>query len=340
MIKKLIKNAMISRPGSRRVYLSARYFYHRFFKLRYFVLDAWHAYRFMKWGVDRKDYWAISAELLFYYHKLEKGLCMPNIKEVFGYDAARETLDIMAAWENGAFSKQDPVYQGAIETLRAYRLKIESLPDSQIGALRAEIDLLLSKYEANADLATPICMPGLPDDSLEHFDLLVNARRSVRNFSQRKVAINRVLNAVRLAQLAPSACNRQPCKVHFYDDPEKIKNLLALQNGNKGFGQTIPGLIVLTADSHGFFDASERNEPYIDGGLFAMTLILALAADGIASCCLNWCVGPDEDRLAHKIGALPEREKIIMYIGIGYAGPGSVVPRSPRRDADAILVTH
>jgi hypothetical protein len=37
-------------------------------------------------------------------------------------------------------------------------------------------------------------------------------------------------------------------------------------------------------------------EPALDGGLFLMSFLLALESQGLASCCLNFCVGPQTDR--------------------------------------------
>jgi hypothetical protein len=85
--------------------------------------------------------------------------------------------------------------------------------------------------------------------------------------------------------------------------------MLKLQNGNTGFGHTIPLLALVTADLGAFFDSSERIEPALDGGLFLMSFLLALESQGLASCCLNFCVGPQTDKMAHRIGNIPEQEK-------------------------------
>ncbi|KQP43198.1 hypothetical protein ASF44_06420 [Pseudorhodoferax sp. Leaf274] len=99
-------------------------------------------------------------------------------------------------------------------------------------------------------------------------------------------------------------------------------------------------MIVICADSRYFFDASERNQPYIDSGLFSMSLILALQARGIASCCLNWCVAPDLDQRAHQQGNIADHEKIIMYLAVGYASANALVPRSPRRTPQSMTTIH
>jgi nitroreductase len=114
--------------------------------------------------------------------------------------------------------------------------------------------------------------------------------------------------------------------------------LISLQNGNKGFGHLIPTLAVITSDSGAFFDASERHEPYIDGGLFSMTLMYALSAKGLATCCLNWCVSPDKDVALRNILPLADSEVVIMLMAIGYPEPDVLVPRSPRKPTANVLI--
>jgi nitroreductase len=146
--------------------------------------------------------------------------------------------------------------------------------------------------------------------------------------------------SISAAQLSPSACNRQPWVVHIYRDPAMIKQLLALQNGNAGFGHRLSTLLVVTADSTSFFDASERNQAFVDAGLFTMSLILALQSRGLGSCCLNWCVTPDTDEEAHELGGIPRSHRIIMYLAVGYPEPQGLVPRSPRRALDSVICVH
>jgi nitroreductase len=121
------------------------------------------------------------------------------------------------------------------------------------------------------------------------------------------------------------------------DEPLKSR-LLSHQNGNRGFGHLVPHVGVITANEACFFDASERHEPYIDGGLFAMSLSLALRAQGVGSCCLNWCVRPKTDRAAHSLLGIARSERIIMLMAIGYPASNTFVPRSPRKSLSDILI--
>lgn len=324
-------------------YEAARSFYHRTRKLSFFISDARQTFRDMRWdGSSEAAYWARSSQLLFQYHKLEKGLCMPGQQRFFGYDPARATLGLLKDWRASDFSTSDPIYRGALETIRAYRKRIEETPSGQTSLLKKTLDHEIQRNpERFPELQTPSgAARAVRAGSFDVLETLALDRRSVRSFTPAKVDIDLIYRAVKIAQQSPSACNRQPCRVHHYNQRDTIDSMLEIQNGNRGFGHTIPTLLVLTAEATSFFDASERHEPYVDGGLFAMSLLLAFQAQGISSCCLNWCVEPAQDKAAHVRGNIPASERIIMYIAIGYADESALVPRSPRRQLASVIIHH
>lgn len=327
------------------LYVSLRAKFHRALKLKLHLRDARHTWRDMKWLSNAKDnYWATSAELLFQYHKLEKGLCMPGAPRFFGYDPATATMDILDRWRLADYPVESRIYRGALATLHAYRKRLEATPPPNGARLLQRLDTLVASHpDVAADVATPMSADAVSQSiqlSPQAFDSLMTARRSVRNFEPRAVDRDVIASAVSTAQLAPSACNRQPWRVHVFSDRLQIDTLLKLQNGNRGFGHTAPVLLIICAEAACFFDASERNETYVDGGLFAMALLLALQARGLSSCCLNWCVEPAEDAAAHQQAKLSASERIVMFMVVGHAAPDALVPRSPRRPLDDVLLFH
>ncbi|WP_051378805.1 nitroreductase family protein [Derxia gummosa] len=297
----------------------------------------------MRWDQPEPNYWQLSSELIFQYHKLEKGMCMPGKPRFFGEQPALDTIALVERWRAAGFPLTDPVYLGAMEGLRGYRERIRRTPpklEETAARIFPALDRVLSGHEPATALATPMPFTGQKPDALPALTDLCHARRSVRAYADRRVNLADVREALALAQLSPSACNRQPWIVHAYQQREKIDSMLELQNGNGGFGKTIPLLLVICVEARAFFDGSERNEPYVDAGLFTMSLLLALQARGLSSCCLNWCVEPDTDREAHRRGQIPESEKIIMYLAVGYPEAEAVVPRSARRGIDSFLKVH
>lgn len=289
--------------------------------------------RYIGWKAPSVDYWKRSSELIFHYHKLEKGLCIPGPKRFFGESAAFTTCRLLREWEAVGLDTRAQIYRAALEVLRSYRSRLHETPPPQhlLDRLIPELDERLFDRAKEDGFRTPIPSRAVSSGAIEHFETLCMARRSTRSFAGEAVDFSRVERALAIAQLSPSACNRQPWRAHFYEDRQGIDAMLALQNGNAGFGPTIPLLAVITADFGTFFDASERIEPMLDGGLFLMSFLLALQALGLSSCCLNWCVSPKTDALAHEVGNIPRTERILTFLAIGVATSDALVPLSARR---------
>ena len=303
----------------------------------YFLRDMVTVYHGMYWKVGRVTEIQLTSELLFQFHKIEKGLVLPGPKRFFGEEPAKAVINLLTTWSENSLSKSNPVYLGALETLQAYNSRlIEYSLDKENKVLPLLAEFLQNNPLRTPDLITPQKLPTVSQSTLlqhDAFKELTLARRSVRSFDLQPVPIDRIQAAVELALLSPSACNRQPCKIYLVQNEAKKKDLLALQNGNRGFGHLIPTLAIIVADTAVFFDASERHEPYIDGGLFSMSFMYALTSQGVATCSLNWCVAPENDRALKRLLKMPASEVVIMLLAIGYPDGETSVPRSPRKEA-------
>jgi len=314
----------------------------RLWMLRFFWCDVRNVYLSMTWPSTRSNSRALESELLFQYHKLEKGLVIPGSRRLFGVEPAARTIELMQRWKRlRPGNLHDPIYLGAVETLRSYHARlIESALDPS-DLIRSRVKSVLDAYPTPARyLTTPVSLPrAAPTEDLAHsFESLAQMRRSVRDFMPTRVDRSIVQAAVRLAQLSPSVCNRQPWFVYVTDDPQKIASLMSYQTGNRGFGHLVPLLAVITCDERCFYDATERHEQYVDGGLFSMSFALALTAHGLGTCCLNWCVPPSVDHAVHQEFRIPATNRIIMMMAIGQPPLGCMVPRSPRRDPAEVLI--
>ena len=309
----------------------------------FYWYDAGRSWRYMIWRPTNHARWALSSELLFQYHKLEKGLVIPGKHRLFGTDPVRATMALMRRWEAAGHPTSDPIYRGACSTVSCYRAALQARGLDRESPALDQIDRFLAERQptlAAGPMTTPVPLaaPGnAAAGSWQAFEALSVARRSVRDFSSQAVPGELVQEAVRVAALSPSACNRQPNKVILIEGREDIDRALAFQNGNRGFGHKVPLLAVLVVDSTGYFDGSERNQAYVDGGLFAMSLMFALRALGLGSCSLNWCVTPATDRAFRKLGHVKDQETIMMMLAIGYPPEAVTVPLSPRRHADEVI---
>ena len=171
------------------------------------------------------------------------------------------------------------------------------------------------------------------------FGEFVRHRYSVRQFAPQPVAPELIEEAVRQAQYAPSVCNREAAQVHVASSAEQARQLLSMQNGNRGFGDTAGALLVITVRQAAFHTVGERYQGWIDGGLFAMSLVYALHGQGLGTCCLNWSVEPAADRAFKRAAGLPDDDLVIMLLAVGHLPDQLVVARSARRPLSEVLRT-
>jgi nitroreductase len=165
---------------------------------------------------------------------------------------------------------------------------------------------------------------------------LAERRRSVRWFQPRPVPRELIDRAVRVAAESPSACNRQPFEFRIFDDPELALKVASLPAGTHGFEHNFPVVVAVVGRLRAYFDERDRHVIYIDGGLAAMSFVLALETLGLSSCCINW---PDVERrergMARLLGLEPD-ERVIMLIALGWPDPQALVPASGKKSLDVI----
>lgn len=156
------------------------------------------------------------------------------------------------------------------------------------------------------------------------------SRYSLREFSALAIPVEALRRALEMAMKSPSACNRQSWHVYHLEG-EMAQQALAFQDGNRGFGQKIRDLLIITTDLRAFVSPRERYQHWIDGGMFSMSLILALHALGIASCCLNWSQSGRADSRLRKAIKIKAQHSVMMMLAIGYPNEHNQVCASPRR---------
>lgn len=312
------------------------------FELTYCLHDLLNIHKHMHWGDERRmTVEQLQAKLLFYYHKIEKGMSMPGKKRLFALDVIPKIIQILDVWEFNGNDLKDPIYLGAISSLRSYEaLLVREALDEDGKIISSVHKFLVSRDVKDEEQQTPIMISAGQIDSTvsyEEFRNLCQLRRSFRDYSDKDVTHEVIQQAVQLAQLSPTACNRQPCKVYVIRENELKKKVLKHQNGNVGFGHLAPIVIIITSNTSSFFGAIERHQPYVDGGLFSMTLMYALQVQGIVTCCLNWCVKPSTDSLVHSLMCIPDSENIMMLMLAGYPNEQTIVPKSHRKALESVL---
>jgi nitroreductase len=166
---------------------------------------------------------------------------------------------------------------------------------------------------------------------------MVRARHSVRNFEATPVEGDLIRNAVDLALRAPSVCNRQAWRVYALTSSDAIARALTAQNGNSGFGHQLQMLLVVACDLTRFLTIGERNQGWIDGGMFSMMLVLALHSHGLGTCCLNLSLDCQQDMRLREVVPIADHESPVMMIAVGHMPESLSVAQSRRRPVADVL---
>ena len=280
-----------------------------------------------------------SAYILMLSHSIEKGLAFPKLKPWFGKKKIKALIEQLHKYQIEE-NHSDWIIGVSINCLTSY-LKTNLASEKKNDALKNLINETINNFrpiEPNHKGGTKCYTK---HDLINSFpksnDSFFKTRFSIREFSPEPVNIGVIEDAVRLAQNSPSVCNRQAVRVHAYEKGRVANDILSCQNGNAGFGHKADKILIITSDLQCFLSIGERNQPWIDGGLFAMTLIWALHNKGLASCCLNWSATHHQDQKLRSIISLPDNELVIMLLAVGHIPNEIKVPESHRRPLNEIF---
>lgn len=278
----------------------------------------------------------LQAAIRKTYHRLEKGLALSEPRPGFGADAVatlRADLD-----EYLARFAPDTVSLEAVNTLTEY-LAFNHGQGLPMPRLTMEVERLRARHALRHEQGGTrlVERESLWRDARLDLRAFFAARHSIRQFAPRAVDLDLIRAAVAMAAHSPSVCNRQAGQVYVLDDPVIRAQALALQNGNRGFGHQAGTILVVTTRLDCFLTVGERYQPWIDGGLFAMSLIYALHSLGLGTCCLNWSVEPAADQALKAATGIPDDQCVIFLLAVGHLPERLRVTQSPRREAGGQL---
>lgn len=288
---------------------------------------------------DIKTKNALEAKILRQAHIIEKGMSLSYPRPGFGVEKAKKLLIYISEYVSNGFPISESIAVqnsiGVIKSYIEYHKKKGFVPDEVI-RLFNNLDFKISdnrNYGINYTTKSEI-------DNAVHseFPEFFSSRHSIRQFADKNIVIEDLEKAVMLAMKAPSACNRQSCKVYFYQDKLKNDRIGELIAGNTGFDNEVKNYLVVTSDISAFYDEFERNQIYVDAGIFTMALTQSLHYYGIASCILQNGEFSDKDRKLRNIcGNIPKNEKIVLFLAIGYYKDEFAYAISNRKNLSDIL---
>ena len=310
------------------------------------ITNAAYAYdirRFEKYAgpfVDTKG--ALLARVIATYHVIEKGLTMPQRRKAFGKDMIKELIRLVSNFE-ARFGKDNDQVIHAVGTIKAYWEIHKDVVEKDKGEAFVfwhTIELFLKQHAGCPVAVQPhTTRQDFYSRKNMSFPEFAKSRHSVRNYATtQKVPMSKIKEAVEIARLTPSACNRQYCRVFCVTDKEIIAQLLALQSGNRGWGHLADKLLIVVANLEGALSVDERNDIFTNGGMFLMNLSYALHYNEVAHCILNWSKSSETDAKIRSLLSLSPSESVIALMTCGEAPAEFDLACSPRKSIDDLLV--
>ena len=280
----------------------------------------------------------LRAVITAHYHNIEKGLSLreprlgfggPVIRRLIGYlrqfiidFGPRDHINIPI----GALNSYVQFHQGKgydVSWLVRELAAIEVLMGGGSASTTAGV-----VHRTRADIEAAILKGGI--------DLLLS-RSSCRQFTAQPVSDDMILKSALVAQKSPVVCNRQSGKLRVFRERAQIDTILELHTGARGFSSEVPLLFCVTVDLRNFNGVGERYQGWIDGGMFAMSLVFGLHAQGLGSCCLNWSKDRRQDQLVRSLLGIPNHEQIIMFVAAGHLPESLVVASSVRKPLSEVV---
>lgn len=285
------------------------------------------------------------TEILMLTHAIEKGFSLKNVRVDFGVAKMRTLVSLLSnfikkyGYDDGlrvpfslifAYQKFREDHQNMTNELRTLFSNVDSLV-AQTGRQRSEFALAGTITIKRQDMT-----------NLENagFEILSNNRHAIRNFealggTDLETLLREALN---MAKYAPSACNRQAYRVHVFKGEEKTRVLKA--QGSAGpFSEDAEMAIIITGDMNRYY-SFEQHLMYVDASLFAMSLMYALTAKGIANIPLTQCLKRKKLNVIRNTFGIPKNEMPVIMLAIGHYPEKAKVACSERSNYSAFTKYH
>lgn len=288
---------------------------------------------------ESKDAVQMAARLTFFTHQIEKGLSHQNFRYGFGHRPLQYLAELLPRYiAVKPCCNHDIVYLATLAALREYITKHDG-HDSDIEYVRQLFtpQLWNAILQSNTDCGGSITITAESkrNNQMKTYAELVEGRHSIREYDDAPVSYDELKPALQEAMRTPSVCNRQPTRVHVILNRTLIEEALKIQGGFNGY-PTPPALILITADNRVFMSQQEHNEGYTDGGLFGMSLLLALEERQLAACPLNTMFRSTTEKRTRYLLHIPDCENLVMYIAVGHFPEETKTCRSARKSYEEI----
>jgi nitroreductase len=286
----------------------------------------------------------VFFDSILFVHTVEKGLSLQSPRPFFGQDNFRIIEELLAEYPKGASMFPVRMAKTAMTEYLDFHQQKE-LQDPFLDEVRNMLGQLNNRFPDaevfEAGMRDISAVFGNVAEQRLNYAQFLQSRFSCRSYALEAVPLSLVQEVVKVAQSAPSQCNRQSAKIHFYQDEAMIQQLLGIQGGSRGFSEEVKNLFVVSSEITAWSASSARNQDYIDGSLFAMNLLLSCHAHGLAACPLNLAFRNSKEKSVRVAGGIPESERLLMMISFGFPNKEvSYAASSPRLPTEEVFIVH
>lgn len=326
--------------------------YWSFLRFKDLVIDfQYDFFKYLKnsstFGLDSAD--KLEGKIIAHYHVIEKGFSFKNTKLGFAKPVVLDLISLLKSFDKLDCPEYPEQVLHAVFLVERY-IFFHKINDYDVSVIEREFEKIYHmaiscKEKQNQELdnlgTKYIDAKIYKDSGLKDFKTLMEARVTTRQFKDEVISEELLYQVLDIARNTPTACNRQPVRVHVFNGFRNVHKILNHQNGNRGFGNQIPGVIVVTFDTSLYEGSFERYQGYIDAGLFSMSLMNALHYQGLGYVALNWCATKSQDINFRKdIEGIKKEENIVMIIGFGYPDDTIKSPQSKKRSVNEFTTYH
>ncbi len=280
----------------------------------------------------------LLAAMTFNYHTIEKGLSMQEIRYGFGQLKVSTLLGRIKTFLKSGYNIHASQFIAACSVLaKYYELHHEKNHDISFFFSPKEYDLVHRFSDPNIGGCIEFDSKSYFSKHKDDYGDFSKSRHSIRDFIQQPVELEKIKNAVNLAKHCPSACNRQAAKVYLVENKPKIEKILSVQKGIDATAELVHQLLVITSNRNCFLTSGERNQHFVDGGIFLQSLLMSLHYQKIGACPLHWSLNVWQDNIIRNLIKFSTGEKVIALVAIGNVKKQFKVPASHRKELDEIF---
>lgn len=284
-----------------------------------------------------KDAIKLQARMIYYVHKVEKGLSHAEFRHGFGKEQLEKLAETMRVYRSEGFDVGHKSYVNALSSVKEY-VDIHVAAGVSTDFIEKIFGDLYTNIMACTNMiggASTVSLDDKRNNANKNFQELFNGRRSIRDYAETPVDVKRIERAIDLSMKTPSVCNRQSSRVYIVTDPDVITKVSKVQISLSSY-EMPPVLLVVTSDISHFLLMTERREPYIDGGMFAMSLMLSLEYEGLAACPFNAMFTLQQEKAFRELLPIKPHETIITCISVGNFPETCKSPKSFRYEGAEI----